>query len=70
MALALGHPVGHPVDIGSWLDVLRGLVGRLAHIRRKAFRVAAFAGWPRAIVMPHFSDLRVLHHDESVGEGL
>ena len=31
------------MDIGSWLDVLRGLAGRLAHIRRKAF---------------HFSDLR------------
>ena len=48
------------MDIGSWLDVLRGLVGRLAHIRRKAFRVAAF------VVMPHFSDLRAFHLSASV----
>ena len=34
---------GWPRAIGSWLDVLRGLAGRLARIRRKAF---------------HFSDLR------------
>ena len=42
------------MDIGSWLDVLGGLAGRLAHIRRKALLVAAF------VVMPHFSDLRAV----------
>ena len=38
---------GWPRAIGSWLDALRGLAGRLAHIRRKAF---------------HFSDLRASIH--------